>query len=157
MNPDSWADTILLAVGVIFICCQAMLAIYGMHRYLMVGLYYRHRRRPDPGQGRFAIRFRFQSQGLGVGRFHHPSQVHDHNPIADMFDDPEIMANMKRMTAISERFAHTGPGRAEVAVLADAESIVAHLAAQAAPGDVVLCMSNGGFDNIHARLLEALL
>ena len=39
------------------------------------------------------------------------------------FDDPEIMANMKRMTAISERFAHTGPGRAEVAVLADAESM----------------------------------
>lgn len=39
------------------------------------------------------------------------------------FDAPEIMANMKTMTAISERFAHTGPGKAEVAVLADAHSM----------------------------------
>ena len=39
------------------------------------------------------------------------------------FDDPVIMANMKRMTAISERFAETGPGKAEVAVLADADSM----------------------------------
>jgi UDP-N-acetylmuramate: L-alanyl-gamma-D-glutamyl-meso-diaminopimelate ligase len=27
---------------------------------------------------------------------------------------------------------------------------------QARPGDVVLIMSNGGFDNIHERLLESL-
>ncbi len=39
------------------------------------------------------------------------------------FDDPVIMANMKKMTAISERFAETGPGKAEVAVLADAHSM----------------------------------
>lgn len=40
------------------------------------------------------------------------------------FDDPAIMADMKKMTAISERFAETGPGKAEVAVLADADSMV---------------------------------
>ena len=39
------------------------------------------------------------------------------------FDDPVIMANMKKMTAISQRFADTGPGKAEVAVLADADSM----------------------------------
>jgi hypothetical protein len=39
------------------------------------------------------------------------------------FDDPVIMANMKKMAAISERFAGTGPGRAEVAVLVDADSM----------------------------------
>ncbi|HUT95659.1 MAG TPA: hypothetical protein VMY37_39750 [Thermoguttaceae bacterium] len=39
------------------------------------------------------------------------------------FDDPVVMANMKKMTAISERFADTGPGKAEVAVLADADSM----------------------------------
>lgn len=39
------------------------------------------------------------------------------------FDAPELMANMKTMTAISERFADTGPGKAEVAVLADAHSM----------------------------------
>jgi hypothetical protein len=39
------------------------------------------------------------------------------------FDDPLVMANMKKMTAISERFADTGPGKAEVAVLVDADSM----------------------------------
>ena len=39
------------------------------------------------------------------------------------FDAPEVMADMKTMTAISERFADTGPGKAEVAVLADAHSM----------------------------------
>ena len=39
------------------------------------------------------------------------------------FDDPVIMANMKKMNAISERFPETGPGKAEVAVLADADSM----------------------------------
>lgn len=39
---------------------------------------------------------------------------------------------------------------------ADTEAIIAHLAAEARAGDVILVMSNGGFDNIHARLLDAL-
>ena len=34
------------------------------------------------------------------------------------------------------------------------EEIVAFLTQEARPGDVILVMSNGGFDNIHARLLE---
>lgn len=36
------------------------------------------------------------------------------------------------------------------------EGIVAHIATQALPGDHVVVMSNGGFDNIHNRLLERL-
>jgi UDP-N-acetylmuramate: L-alanyl-gamma-D-glutamyl-meso-diaminopimelate ligase len=36
------------------------------------------------------------------------------------------------------------------------EEILAHLAACARPGDVVAIMSNGGFDNIHQRLLDIL-
>jgi UDP-N-acetylmuramate: L-alanyl-gamma-D-glutamyl-meso-diaminopimelate ligase len=36
------------------------------------------------------------------------------------------------------------------------EELVAHVVAQARPGDHVLCMSNGGFGGIHARLLTAL-
>ena len=39
------------------------------------------------------------------------------------FDDPTIMSNIKKMISISERFADTGPGKAEVAVLADADSM----------------------------------
>jgi UDP-N-acetylmuramate: L-alanyl-gamma-D-glutamyl-meso-diaminopimelate ligase len=39
---------------------------------------------------------------------------------------------------------------------ADTESIIAFLARQATAGDVILVMSNGGFDNIHQRLLDRL-
>ncbi|MCJ8502865.1 UDP-N-acetylmuramate:L-alanyl-gamma-D-glutamyl-meso-diaminopimelate ligase [Desulfatitalea alkaliphila] len=39
---------------------------------------------------------------------------------------------------------------------ADTDLLLEWLVAQARPGDVVLIMSNGGFDNIHARLLERL-
>lgn len=38
----------------------------------------------------------------------------------------------------------------------DTAAIIEHLAASSREGDVILIMSNGGFDNIHARLLEAL-
>lgn len=38
----------------------------------------------------------------------------------------------------------------------DTDGIVAFVTAVAGPGDVVLVMSNGGFDNIHERLLAAL-
>ena len=40
--------------------------------------------------------------------------------------------------------------------LADTEAILAHLTSEARPDDVVLIMSNGGFDDIHDRLLAAL-
>lgn len=38
----------------------------------------------------------------------------------------------------------------------DTEGIIEFVAGEAAAGDVVLIMSNGGFDNIHERLLNAL-
>ncbi|BBO72600.1 UDP-N-acetylmuramate:L-alanyl-gamma-D-glutamyl-me so-diaminopimelate ligase [Desulfosarcina widdelii] len=38
----------------------------------------------------------------------------------------------------------------------DTEGIIYDLAASSTRGDVILIMSNGGFDNIHERLLEAL-
>jgi UDP-N-acetylmuramate: L-alanyl-gamma-D-glutamyl-meso-diaminopimelate ligase len=37
-----------------------------------------------------------------------------------------------------------------------AENIVAHLAPELRPGDVVMVMSNGGFGGIHQKLLDAL-
>jgi len=36
------------------------------------------------------------------------------------------------------------------------DEIIDYLAGEAKPGDVILVMSNGGFDNIHERLLEAI-
>ncbi len=44
----------------------------------------------------------------------------------------------------------------EARVMADIEAIVSHVAASARPGEQVLIMSNGGFGNIHERLIEAL-
>lgn len=41
-------------------------------------------------------------------------------------------------------------------VLPDAAAIIEHLAAQAASGDDILILSNGGFDGIHKRLLDRL-
>ena len=41
-------------------------------------------------------------------------------------------------------------------MLASTEDILRHLAAEARAGDHVVIMSNGGFDNIHNRLLERL-
>ena len=44
--------------------------------------------------------------------------------------------------------------RAQVADTID--GVLAQVGAAARPGDHVLCMSNGGFGGIHARLLQAL-
>ena len=38
----------------------------------------------------------------------------------------------------------------------DTESIIDFLVDRAKPGDLILIMSNGGFDNIHDKLLERL-
>jgi UDP-N-acetylmuramate: L-alanyl-gamma-D-glutamyl-meso-diaminopimelate ligase len=38
----------------------------------------------------------------------------------------------------------------------DTDTIIDFLLDAARPGDAILVMSNGGFDNIHERLLEAL-
>ena len=44
--------------------------------------------------------------------------------------------------------------RAQVA--STIEEVIAQVLAVVKPGDHLLCMSNGGFGEIHARLLEAL-
>ena len=45
----------------------------------------------------------------------------------------------------------------ERAIVADTiEAIVAKVVKVAKPGDHILCMSNGGFGGIHAKLLAAL-
>ena len=39
---------------------------------------------------------------------------------------------------------------------ANIEEVIAQVLAEARPGDHLLCMSNGGFGGIHAKLLAAL-
>jgi len=43
----------------------------------------------------------------------------------------------------------------KAAYFADTDGIIDYLADKAKPGDVILVMSNGGFDNIHEKLLQA--
>jgi UDP-N-acetylmuramate: L-alanyl-gamma-D-glutamyl-meso-diaminopimelate ligase len=48
------------------------------------------------------------------------------------------------------------PMGTKAVVAGDIDTLVARVVAAARPGDHVLCMSNGGFGGIHAKLLEAL-
>jgi UDP-N-acetylmuramate: L-alanyl-gamma-D-glutamyl-meso-diaminopimelate ligase len=43
--------------------------------------------------------------------------------------------------------------RVDAHLLPDVDAIVAHIKAHAKPQDLVLVMSNGGFDGIYAKLL----
>jgi UDP-N-acetylmuramate: L-alanyl-gamma-D-glutamyl-meso-diaminopimelate ligase len=45
---------------------------------------------------------------------------------------------------------------ARAQVGANIDEVIAQVLAQARPGDHLLCMSNGGFGGIHAKLLHAL-
>lgn len=84
-------------------------------------------RRRTGGGKRFDLRTRDEAVGALRREFAmamiHGAHMWWFDMFGGWFDDPAIMANMKRMTALGERFAKTGPGRAEVAVLADAESM----------------------------------
>jgi UDP-N-acetylmuramate: L-alanyl-gamma-D-glutamyl-meso-diaminopimelate ligase len=44
----------------------------------------------------------------------------------------------------------------EAVYFENTERIIDFLEAESGPGDVILVMSNGGFDNIHEKLLERL-
>lgn len=44
----------------------------------------------------------------------------------------------------------------EAQAFADTDQIIAHLATIAQPGDIIAVLSNGGFDNIHTRLIAEL-
>jgi UDP-N-acetylmuramate: L-alanyl-gamma-D-glutamyl-meso-diaminopimelate ligase len=48
------------------------------------------------------------------------------------------------------------PMRERASVAANIDELVRQVVDAAQPGDHVLCMSNGGFGNVHARLLQAL-
>ncbi len=71
-------------------------------------------------------------------------------------------APMLEKIPVEERFSSRQLARdlaargKEAYYFADTDAIIDHLVAIARADDVVLIMSNGGFDNIHARLLERL-
>ena len=59
-------------------------------------------------------------------------------------------------TPFKDAAAALAPMGARTHVAPDVNTIVAQVAAAAQAGDHVLCMSNGGFGGVHAKLLEIL-
>jgi UDP-N-acetylmuramate: L-alanyl-gamma-D-glutamyl-meso-diaminopimelate ligase len=51
---------------------------------------------------------------------------------------------------------NTGASSSNARILADAEAVISHIGEHGRPGDNVLILSNGGFDDIHQRLLASL-
>lgn len=64
-------------------------------------------------------------------------------PAGQHFSAPRLVDDLKKRGKDAHYFETT-------------DAIIDFVAAEAAPGDAVLIMSNGGFDNIHARLLARL-
>jgi UDP-N-acetylmuramate: L-alanyl-gamma-D-glutamyl-meso-diaminopimelate ligase len=74
--------------------------------------------------------------------------------VAPVFRPEQIPAeNRLNVPALVEALQARG-GKARHAV--DVEAMVTKIASEAAPGDVVVVMSNGGFERMHERLLDAL-
>lgn len=70
---------------------------------------------------------------------------------------PEKIAEGERLSVeslVGEINRIGGAGRAEV--IANAAAIAAHVARHSRAGDVLLVMSNGGFDGVHDKILQAL-
>jgi UDP-N-acetylmuramate: L-alanyl-gamma-D-glutamyl-meso-diaminopimelate ligase len=64
-------------------------------------------------------------------------------PEAERLDPQLVIENLRRRGCSAHYLPH-------------AASIIDHVALHAAPGDVIVVMSNGGFDGIHERLLDRL-
>jgi UDP-N-acetylmuramate: L-alanyl-gamma-D-glutamyl-meso-diaminopimelate ligase len=64
-------------------------------------------------------------------------------PANDRFSSEQLVDDLKQRG----KDAHYFP---------DTDTIIDYLCAMARPGDMILVMSNGGFDNIHERLLDRL-
>jgi UDP-N-acetylmuramate: L-alanyl-gamma-D-glutamyl-meso-diaminopimelate ligase len=64
-------------------------------------------------------------------------------PAAERFSSEQLVADLKQRGKDAHFFA-------------DTDSIVEFLVRRAAPGDLILVMSNGSFDNIHVKLLDSL-
>ncbi|MEK6202148.1 MAG: UDP-N-acetylmuramate:L-alanyl-gamma-D-glutamyl-meso-diaminopimelate ligase [Desulfobulbaceae bacterium] len=65
----------------------------------------------------------------------------DNVPVEDLFSSTQLATDLQARGLDARTFA-------------DTDTILAHLATTLKEGDVVAILSNGGFDNIHSRLLE---
>lgn len=85
------------------------------------------------------------------------------NAFAESGADETVLAAVFRATlpdderlSVDQIVAELSRRGRRARALPDVDTIVRTIAAEAQPGDVVLLMSNGGFDGIHEKLLRAL-
>jgi len=84
----------------------------------------------------------------------HPSDAQEHSLAKG--EEPEL-ARPCGVRQPSPALARTITSRGPTATACDSiAQIIERIAADARPGDVVVGMSNGPFENLHARLREAL-
>jgi UDP-N-acetylmuramate: L-alanyl-gamma-D-glutamyl-meso-diaminopimelate ligase len=69
---------------------------------------------------------------------------------------PEKIPEHERLSV--ERVARTinGAGERRAVVIEKAEAIASYVAENASPNDIVIVMSNGGFDGVQDKILQAL-
>jgi UDP-N-acetylmuramate: L-alanyl-gamma-D-glutamyl-meso-diaminopimelate ligase len=80
--------------------------------------------------------------GADIICIRHPSRL-DKIPPEERFSSQKLVADLKDRGRKAYHFP-------------DTDSIIDFLVAETRPNDIVLVMSNGGFDNIHERLLKSL-
>ncbi|MFH2125392.1 MAG: Mur ligase family protein, partial [Pseudomonadota bacterium] len=111
-----------------------------------------------PGQGRLVAVFEPRTNTSKTRRFQDEyAQAFDAADLVFLREPPgvEDLAPEERFS--SARLAQDLAGRGIKAMtLPDSDTLLAALSEELAPGDLCLVMSNGGFDNLHQRLLDAL-
>ena len=70
--------------------------------------------------------------------------------------EADLVVLLRRRARLGRRRGARAAGRAGRVCTTTSTRWLRAVARDARPGDHVLCMSNGGFGGVHARLLEAL-
>ncbi len=99
-----------------------------------------------PGRLFAVLDIRSNTMKMGI----HADSLGESLAVADtalMIDNPNLSWDLRKM-------AETAPTIIEIKT--DSQQIIDFLVHNCAPGDQIVIMSNGGFDNIHQRLVQAL-
>jgi UDP-N-acetylmuramate: L-alanyl-gamma-D-glutamyl-meso-diaminopimelate ligase len=111
-----------------------------------------------PGQGRLVAVFEPRTNTSKTRRFQAEyAQAFDAADLVFLREPPGVEDLPPEQRFSSARLAGDLAARGTPATAhSDSEALLAALVGALAPGDLCLVMSNGGFDNLHQRLLDAL-
>ena len=82
--------------------------------------------------------------------------VADRIAVAGLYQAEKIPEQDRLSVAKVVDAINRSAGEERARVIEKAPDIVDHIASNAAPGDIVLVMSNGGFDGVQEKILQAL-